>query len=290
RQFDHMIRAVIKEGIEDGTIRPFRPETITAMLFGIFNIIPRWYQEDGPIELDDISNQIFDVLSYGVSCDSRVMDIETNGQVRNPLITIARPDGLDGVKNQYDRIIREAAIKFADQDFDATSLSQIAKAVGISKPTLYHYIKSKDELLYLCLQQSFQNIDEAIIILQDKNIPAFKRLQIFHDLLLHAQNNIYGRCVNLISPQALERSSSGSIREFQLRLDGALRAIYADGIEAGDFREMPSIILTTIVFGASNWVPRWFKANQKGGLQYVIDTFYDVLVHGFATSKGRPHN
>ena len=36
---------------------------------------------------------------------------------------------------------------FSRQGFRATSMNEIAAAVGLSKPTLYHYFRSKEELL-----------------------------------------------------------------------------------------------------------------------------------------------
>ncbi len=45
------------------------------------------------------------------------------------------------------KIIETAYVMFSEKGFDKTSLSMIASEVGISKPAIYYYFKSKDELI-----------------------------------------------------------------------------------------------------------------------------------------------
>jgi AcrR family transcriptional regulator len=48
---------------------------------------------------------------------------------------------------QRARVLSTSAEIFSRQGFRATSMNEIAAAVGLSKPTLYHYFRSKEELL-----------------------------------------------------------------------------------------------------------------------------------------------
>lgn len=48
---------------------------------------------------------------------------------------------------QRARVLSVSAEIFSRQGFRATSMNEIAAAVGLSKPTLYHYFRSKEELL-----------------------------------------------------------------------------------------------------------------------------------------------
>src|SRR5215468_12734106 len=50
--------------------------------------------------------------------------------------------------NRHDQIYYVAAKIFCDKGYDATSMSDIADAVGITKAGIYHYVKSKQDLLF----------------------------------------------------------------------------------------------------------------------------------------------
>ena len=45
-------------------------------------------------------------------------------------------------------IVRTAARLFAEQGYPGTSMSDLARACGISKPLLYHYVDDKYQLLF----------------------------------------------------------------------------------------------------------------------------------------------
>ncbi len=55
-------------------------------------------------------------------------------------------------------IMKEALRLFAGKGYDAVGIQQIVDAVGIQKPTLYHFFGSKRGLLETILQENMQNL------------------------------------------------------------------------------------------------------------------------------------
>ena len=51
--------------------------------------------------------------------------------------------------SKLDEIVRSAAMLFDERGYHQTSMADIAADVGIKKPTLYHYVTSKEEILFL---------------------------------------------------------------------------------------------------------------------------------------------
>ena len=47
-------------------------------------------------------------------------------------------------------LLREAAASFNRRGYHGTSLTEIAKKLGVTKAALYTYVPSKEELLYYC--------------------------------------------------------------------------------------------------------------------------------------------
>lgn len=56
------------------------------------------------------------------------------------------------------RIVREALRLFLDKGYERTSLNDIAGAVGITKPAIYHHFASKDDLLQAVLSLFFKEM------------------------------------------------------------------------------------------------------------------------------------
>lgn len=59
-----------------------------------------------------------------------------------------------------EKILQTTYDMFADLGYDKTSMSRIADAVGISKPALYHYFKSKNALFDCLLEVMIDEIHE----------------------------------------------------------------------------------------------------------------------------------
>jgi TetR/AcrR family transcriptional regulator, cholesterol catabolism regulator len=70
-----------------------------------------------------------------------------------------------GVVRQQ-QIIEVSATMFHRQGYSETSMDDIADAVGLSKPSLYHYVKSKEDLLFHIVYQVHEDVqrilDEAL--------------------------------------------------------------------------------------------------------------------------------
>src|SRR5579885_3581827 len=52
-----------------------------------------------------------------------------------------------GYETQRERIIERAAELFAERGYSATSMNEVARACGVSKAALYHYVEDKYRLL-----------------------------------------------------------------------------------------------------------------------------------------------
>lgn len=179
-------------------------------------------------------------------------------------------------------ILRTAAQLFASNGYEATSLDMIAEVLGMHKATLYHYVDNKESILYQCLLKSFGDLDLVIEKMQDRTIPALERLRIFARSLALAQNNDYGRCLVLVGSRPLDMMPGGEIRKFQRRLDATVRQLVVEGIADGTIQPCHPGLVSAMLFGSLNWVPRWFDNRGKLTLEQVVDAFLDMLISGIA--------
>lgn len=199
----------------------------------------------------------------------------SSGRRRKP-----QPSG----ESKLDEILRVAARKFHQHGFDAASLDDIAGEVGLHKATLYHYVRSKHDILYQCLSRSFADYDQTLERIKDTSIPVRERLAYFFTTFANAQLNEYGRCVSAVGAQALRHEEGGRIRTFQRGLNDAVKALLREGIDAGEFRPVHVETASALIFGAFHWIWRWYQPDRSITLQNVVDTFLDFFLHGFAAS------
>lgn len=192
-----------------------------------------------------------------------------------------------GTKHEDKRtaILRTAAQLFAVHGYEATSLDMIADQLGMHKATLYHYVPNKESILYQCLVKSFGNLDEVMRSMEDRSVPVLERMRLFVRSLALAQNNDFGRCLVLVGSRPLDMAPGGEIRQFQRRLDNTVRALITEGIANGSIKPCDPSLFSALLFGALNWVPRWYSSKGKYSIEQVVDAFMDMVIDGIGSGR-----
>ena len=104
-----------------------------------------------------------------------------------PYRTVSKEVG--PVLNTKENIVRTALALFLQKGYERTSLNDIAREVGISKPAIYHYFKNKDELIHEVLTLFFEEMGkwsksrfESCETLKDLLRAFFQSLKSFHEV------------------------------------------------------------------------------------------------------------
>jgi len=78
--------------------------------------------------------------------------------------------------DQRQAILHAAAALFARQGYTATSMNQVAAACGVSKPTLYHYVRDKHELLFRVTEGHIQRLQVLVSEVSGQQLPPREHL------------------------------------------------------------------------------------------------------------------
>ena len=65
-RFDHGVRRVLLEGIDDGAFACADAKLLSFAMLGAVNWIPRWYSPDGPASSDEIAERFAEYLVAGL--------------------------------------------------------------------------------------------------------------------------------------------------------------------------------------------------------------------------------
>lgn len=180
-------------------------------------------------------------------------------------------------------LLHAAARMFNARGYHATSLDDVAASVGVTKPTIYHYLGNKEQVLLECMTIGLAQLQDAAAEARDRPGRAIDRLRAF--LVRYAQVNMadFGQCVirtgdELLSPAGLER-----MRDLKRPIDAALRAMIAEGIAEGSIAPHDVKLLAFTIAGALNWPARWYDAAGERSAAELAEAMVAMLAAGFAT-------
>src|SRR6185295_16422794 len=94
-----------------------------------------------------------------------------------------------------DAVVRVAAKAFSEHGFHNTSLDDIAKALEVTKPTIYYYVTNKEQLLFECFVAGLQPILSALRDQKTSSAPARERLNAVLRQYAQAVASDFGWCL-----------------------------------------------------------------------------------------------
>lgn len=175
-----------------------------------------------------------------------------------------------------------AAVKmFNERGFHSTSLDDVAASLGITKPTIYHYLGNKDQVLLECLTIGLKRLIAAADLASDKTGSGFDRLCRFLESYAEINMEDFGRCVIRTDGSLLSGDSFEQYRQLKRRIDTAIRTLIEDGIADGSIAPLDPKILAFTLAGALNWPGRWYDPEGPLTPAEIARQMVDALAQGF---------
>lgn len=178
-------------------------------------------------------------------------------------------------------VLRAAVQMFNDRGFHATSLDDVASSLGISKPTIYHYLGNKDQVLLECLTIGLEQLLEAARNARTGTGTGAEKLSKF--LRRYAVINMtdFGRCVIRTGEEMLSPGSRERFRDMKRAIDGAMRELIEEAIQDGSIAPVDPMLLAFTLAGALNWPARWYNPEGKVDAGDMADRMVKALAAGF---------
>ncbi|XID95606.1 TetR/AcrR family transcriptional regulator [Paenibacillaceae bacterium WGS1546] len=98
-------------------------------------------------------------------------------------------------KARTTEIITAAMRIFAEHGIDKSTMSKIAKEIGISKGLMYHYFTSKDEILDACVKWAVENSEQLMNEVRDLTGTSIEKIVYFTKVSLSQDNQIAFRVI-----------------------------------------------------------------------------------------------
>ena len=183
-----------------------------------------------------------------------------------------------GVKR--DAVVRTAARAFAEAGFHNTSLDDIAKALEVTKPTIYYYVTNKEQLLFQCFVTGLEPIRTALRAAKSAHEPGRERLNAVLRQYAQAVASDFGWCMVIAEHQDLSESMSEHIRALKVEIDQGIRRLLREGVKDGSIQSCDVKMTAFAMAGALNWIAHWYRANQGMTAAQIADAFVAIFEEG----------
>lgn len=159
-------------------------------------------------------------------------------------------------------VLSAAAQLFNERGFHATSLDDIAARLGVSKPTLYYYVKNKEEILLGCVRQGLQLMRDGIEASRSGGGSALDQLTTCMQVYARIVTQDFGMCLIRVGDEQISADNRAELRRIKAEIDHAFRRLVAQGVQEGSLQPCDPKMTAFVIAGALGWIGRWY---QPGG-------------------------
>ncbi|MCY3814414.1 MAG: TetR/AcrR family transcriptional regulator [Gammaproteobacteria bacterium] len=171
------------------------------------------------------------------------------------------------------------------------SLDDVARSLGVTKPTLYHYVGGKAQLLGLCLMRVLDVKERLLAEAERCGANGRDKLERFYrDYAAYAWSDASGMPALILTPD-IDVETRLAFNRRNLALVERTRAIIDEGTRDGSLRVeraelVENFLIGTILWGSVSFLQR----AQPIDADVVVDHYLSYLFDGIAAPDAEPSN
>ncbi len=177
-------------------------------------------------------------------------------------------------------LLQVAGNQFTQNGFGGTSIESVAQELNLTKAGLYHYVSSKEELLYLCYKNAIESAERCMEKAENLNCSAPEKITAYikEHLLTFDQNR--GSFIILSEFYSLNKEHQKELKERAKLVDRHMKKLLEDGISEGSINPCDTSLVVFAIQGALNWIPKWYSPEGKYDVAKIATSFSDFFKTG----------
>jgi AcrR family transcriptional regulator len=184
--------------------------------------------------------------------------------------------------------LQTAAQLFNERGFHATSLDDIAERLNVSKPTLYYYVESKDQILLECVKAALDLMQAGIGEVRAAGGSAIDQLKACMRIYSGVVTQDFGMCVIRIGEDPLPAPLRKELRRLKAGIDGQFRRLIEDGVAEGSIAPCDPKMAAFMLAGALSWIGRWYRPDGELTPDQIADQGIELLLNGVLNRPAAP--
>jgi AcrR family transcriptional regulator len=200
----------------------------------------------------------------------------------------SRNDSPFNRKAQHDAkrvaILSEAARLFNGKGSRATTLQDVARGLGLTKTSLYYYVRTKEDLIFQCYELALQRQHARLDALDASDIPPLERVEGFFthqfEQWRDAQAGSDVHLAALLEIASLHDRHREQIEGEYIRMFRRLRDYLRDAGQSGALRPVETTSATRAILGAMDWLFYWLHQVDGSEVDATARSAWQILLHG----------
>jgi len=187
--------------------------------------------------------------------------------------------------SKREAILRTAAQLFLEKSYGRTSLNDVADRLNITKPTLYHYFRNKEDILLGCYRWGGALIEESLNKIAVQYGTGLEKVEAFIYAYATVMTVNFGRCVMRLDEGDLSGKARTEVRTYKRKIDRRLRSFIQEGIEDGSIVPCDTKIAAFSIAGALNWICMWYEPEGPLSAEEIASQFARTLTQGLTRTQ-----
>jgi AcrR family transcriptional regulator len=186
-------------------------------------------------------------------------------------------------------ILAAAAEVFAEEGYDRASIRMVAERAGVSVAGLYHYVRSKEELLFLIQHHVFHGLVERFEEKSQHLSDPAARLELL--IRNHLRYFLANMSELIVCSRELDRLTGEFHREVEaLRREyfGLALGLFSEMAERQGWLRVDPRTAALAMFGTINWVHTWYRPGSGASASRMAKDFARLYLRGVLPG-GEPH-
>lgn len=179
--------------------------------------------------------------------------------------------------------IREAALElFVRVGYENASVSDIVAAAGVTKGAMYHYFRSKNDLLFDIYDRLLADQQERLERIAAGAEPPVERVRAaMADLITTSLAALQEAVVFFRSRHLLPPEQQAEVARRRREYEQLFRALVAEAVEDGSLRpDIPDAVVGGVFFGAVHYLGDWYDPTGAIAPEKLADGYVDLILSG----------
>jgi AcrR family transcriptional regulator len=186
-----------------------------------------------------------------------------------------------------DAVLKTAVQLFLEQGYHRATLNEVAERLNITKPALYNYFRSKEEILFECWALGQERVDDFIAEIDGSGDSGLAKLRKLVRAYAGNMATDYGASLVRFDSRDLSDRNSRIVRAAKRAIDRTFRSYIAEGIADGSIKPCDPKMTAFAIAGSLNWIGHWFQPGGERSAEEIADEFAVRLTEGIAAKPAR---